>query len=206
MSSTQPPYDSSSFGNPTQHPGSSQPVGTQVGVVDPSDPRTGPAPRTAGPHKSDIINKLDPRVDSDLSKLKQSSKAGVAGAGAGNIHTGSAQKTAGLHTSDTGNKLDPRVDSDFDNGAQYAPGATKTGNVNPHATQDASFGSGPNAGPHQSDMMNKLDPRVNAQTGDMSTKTTSQHPGTQFSNDPRSPSGTNAGVGYAPGSVGYRPA
>src|SRR5207248_1812744 len=26
----------------------------------------GPAPNTAGPHKSDIANKMDPRVDSDL--------------------------------------------------------------------------------------------------------------------------------------------
>lgn len=30
----------------------------------------GPAPNTAGPHKSDMINKLDPRVDSDLDGSK----------------------------------------------------------------------------------------------------------------------------------------
>jgi hypothetical protein len=30
----------------------------------------GPAPTTAGPHKSDILNKLDPRVDSDLDGSK----------------------------------------------------------------------------------------------------------------------------------------
>lgn len=35
-------------------------IGTGLG---PSD---GPAPNTAGPHKSDMLNKLDPRVDSDL--------------------------------------------------------------------------------------------------------------------------------------------
>lgn len=29
-------------------------------------PSDGPAPTTAGPHKSDMLNKLDPRVDSDL--------------------------------------------------------------------------------------------------------------------------------------------
>jgi hypothetical protein len=29
---------------------------------------TGPAPNTAGPHKSDMLNKMDPRVDSDMSK------------------------------------------------------------------------------------------------------------------------------------------
>ncbi|KAJ4194508.1 hypothetical protein NW767_010012 [Fusarium falciforme] len=31
---------------------------------------TGPAPNTAGPHKSDMINKADPRVDSDLDGSK----------------------------------------------------------------------------------------------------------------------------------------
>jgi hypothetical protein len=28
------------------------------------------APNTAGPHKSDLLNKLDPRVDSDLDGSK----------------------------------------------------------------------------------------------------------------------------------------
>ncbi|KAK1975742.1 hypothetical protein LZ30DRAFT_604962, partial [Colletotrichum cereale] len=31
---------------------------------------TGPAPNTAGPHKSDALNKVDPRVDSDLDGSK----------------------------------------------------------------------------------------------------------------------------------------
>ncbi|KAE8347400.1 hypothetical protein BDV24DRAFT_122024 [Aspergillus arachidicola] len=347
MSSTQPPYYSSTFGDPTQHPSSSQPIGTQVGGVDPSDPRTGPAPHTAGPHKSDIANKLDPRVDSDLSKEKKSSNAGIGGAGgASNTHTGSSQKTAGPHTSDTGNKLDPRVDSDkdnrarhapgttasdartgpaprtagphesdmgnkldprvdsdrdnrarhapgtmasdartgpasrtagphesdmgnkldprvdsdvdnraqyapqtthnrntshlagtgattasttgphsssignkmdprvdsdLDNRAQYAPGTTKTGNENPYATQNTTFSSGSNAGPHESKMMNKLDPRVDAQTGDVSSKTTSQPHGSQFAGNTQSQYGANAtgpstGAGYASSGVGYRPA
>ena len=34
----------------------------------PSSSNAGPAPNTAGPHKSDMMNKMDPRVDSDLSK------------------------------------------------------------------------------------------------------------------------------------------
>ncbi|KAB8238665.1 protein dprC [Aspergillus alliaceus] len=391
MNSTQPPYYSSSFGDPTQHPNSSQPIGTQVGAADPSDPRTGPAPHTAGPHKSDIINKLDPRVDSDLSKQKKSSNAGVGGvggAGADNTYTGSsAQKTAGPHSSDTGNKLDPRVDSDvdnrarqapgtvssdprtgpaqttagphesdlgnkvdshidsgvdnrasepvssntraahaqrtagphdsdmgnkldprvdsdvdnrarhapgtiasdartgpaprtagphssdmgnkldpridsdvdnraqhapsssynretshlggtqaggitsttgphdskignkldprvdsdLDNRAQYAPGMTKTGNENPYATQDTSFSRGSNTGPHQSNMMNKLDPRVDAQTSDMSNKTTTQSHGSQFSGATRAQYddntiGRSTGTGFASSGVGYRPA
>jgi hypothetical protein len=31
---------------------------------------TGPAANTAGPHKSDMLNKADPRVDSDLDNSK----------------------------------------------------------------------------------------------------------------------------------------
>lgn len=44
-----------------------------------SDPSTsaGSAPNTAGPHKSDMLNKLDPRVDSDMSK--QQSSTGTTG-------------------------------------------------------------------------------------------------------------------------------
>ncbi|KAE8379283.1 hypothetical protein BDV26DRAFT_171872 [Aspergillus bertholletiae] len=301
MSSTQPPYYSSSFGDPTQHPSSSQPIGTQVGGIDPGDPRTGPAPHTAGPHKSDIANKLDPRVDSDLSKQKKPSNAGIGGAGgASSIHTGSAQKTAGPHTSNTGNKLDPRVDSDrdnrarhapgtaasdartgpaprtagphgfdmgnkldpridsdvdnraqfaptthshntshlggsgattsttagphgskignkidprvdsdLDNRAQYAPGTTKTGNENPYAMQDTTLSSGSNTGPHESKTMNKLDPRVDAKTGDVSSKTTSQH--SRFAGDTHSQyganiTGTTTGSEYASSGVGYWPA
>ncbi|KAI9808950.1 MAG: hypothetical protein M1827_007125 [Pycnora praestabilis] len=38
------------------------------GNVLPGDAMTGPAPTSAGPHQSDFLNKLDPRVDSNLSK------------------------------------------------------------------------------------------------------------------------------------------
>ncbi|KAI9849355.1 MAG: hypothetical protein M1838_000190 [Thelocarpon superellum] len=43
-------------------------AGAEAGTnsVQPTDPITGPAPKTAGPHSSDLLNKLDPRVDSDL--------------------------------------------------------------------------------------------------------------------------------------------
>ncbi|CUS08014.1 unnamed protein product [Tuber aestivum] len=45
----------------------------------------GPAPKTAGPHKSDMMNKLDPRVDSDLdgSKIFGADKTHAAGTGTG---------------------------------------------------------------------------------------------------------------------------
>jgi len=44
------------------HRGNTTGASTGTGL----DPSNGPAPNTAGPHKSDMLNKLDPRVDSDL--------------------------------------------------------------------------------------------------------------------------------------------
>lgn len=87
--------------------------------------------------------------------------------------TGPAKNTAGPHQSDIANKLDPRVDSDLNNRAQYAPGTTTTTNVHPGAVSHA---ANPEAnstlGPHESDIMNKFDPRVDSKTGEMTTKTT----------------------------------
>lgn len=67
---------------------------------------TGPAPNTAGPHKSDILNKMDPRVDSDLSKQQGTSGAGLgsasAGTGLGSSNTTGSTTTGGLGSSTTG--------------------------------------------------------------------------------------------------------
>lgn len=117
----------------------------------------GPAPNTAGPHRSDLANKLDPRVDSKMVALP-----------------GPAPTTAGPHHSDTLNKLDPRVDSDMDGSRTFghpvvgshrqqggtmaatstvaAPGTTATGRGAPERTY----------GPHKSRLANALDPRVNS--------------------------------------------
>ncbi|KAF9886060.1 hypothetical protein FE257_012117 [Aspergillus nanangensis] len=60
MSSTQPPYYASTFGDATQHPNASAPIGTQMGGMNSTgDAQTGPAFNTAGPHLSDTANKLD---------------------------------------------------------------------------------------------------------------------------------------------------
>lgn len=66
---------------------------------------------TTGPHASNVANKVDPRVDSDMDNRARhealggsSYNAPVTGAGA----------TAGPHATNTANKLDPRVDSDLD--------------------------------------------------------------------------------------------
>ena len=63
---------------------------------DPSDPSTGPAPNTAGPHSSDMLNKADPRVDSDLSKTA-SSTAGTSGATPSTATTSTAEPTKEHH-------------------------------------------------------------------------------------------------------------
>jgi hypothetical protein len=54
----------------THHPHASHGIGGTGGYDSASHPSTGPAPHTAGPHKSDILNKIDPRVDSDLDGSK----------------------------------------------------------------------------------------------------------------------------------------
>jgi len=105
--------------------------------------------------------------------------------------TGPAQTTAGPHQSDLANKLDPGVDSDLNNRAQYAPGATTTTNSHPGAT---SYVANPQAnntlGPHESDLKNKFDPRVNSKTGEMSTKTTNGE-GTGPRKEPVNPGNNN---------------
>jgi len=88
------------------------------------------------------------------------------------LETGPAPNTAGSHQSDLLNKLDPQVDSDLNNRAQYAPGTTATNNTHAGATKHVSHPASSNDGPHPSSIMNKLDPRVNSKTGEMTTKTT----------------------------------
>jgi len=65
----------------------------------------GTRPGGAGPHQAPILNKTDPRVDSD-----RDYRASHAAAPPG----GPAPNTAGPHKSDLMNKLDPRVDSNLD--------------------------------------------------------------------------------------------
>jgi len=134
----------------------------------------------AGPHSSNIANTLDPRIDSDRGGSRNvggasgtSSTGAYSGTQTGNHigHTGdrggiSNSTNAGPHDSNLGNKLDPRVDSDLD-GRGNRHGATNGGNrgilgaSGSHATPGS--GTAQNtAGPHNSDIANKLDPRVDS--------------------------------------------
>jgi hypothetical protein len=132
-------------------------TGTGTGV-------TGNNTTTAGPHSSNLANKADPRVDSDLD-------GGYTGTHTGN-HTGTETSTtggisrstnAGPHDSNLANKVDPRVDSDLD-GRGNRHGAA-TGGLMGVSGSHATAGSGTaqnTAGPHNSDLANKLDPRVDS--------------------------------------------
>jgi len=88
-----------------------EPVRHQGGVSGAYEP-TGVSSTTnnAGPHGSNLANKLDPRVDSDVDNRAR--HQAIPGSSHGNPQSGA---TAGPHGSNLVNKLDPRVDSDLDN-------------------------------------------------------------------------------------------
>jgi len=82
-----------------------------------------------GPHNSNLANKADPRVDSDLDGRGNRHGANTGGVfGASGSHatagSGTAQNTAGPHNSDTLNKLDPTVDSDRDGSKTFGGNRT----------------------------------------------------------------------------------
>lgn len=162
--------------------GSSGLTGTSAGGM------ANPAPNTQGPHRSDMLNRADPRVDSDADGRTNMGVATHGPGGARSAASGPAPTTAGPHSSDMMNKIDPRVDSDADGSrnagmAQYGVGAgnnqgigqtsrsTGYGNTTEYnepgmggysgTTGIGSTGAG-GAGPHNSAMMNKLDPRVDS--------------------------------------------
>ncbi|KAF2143391.1 uncharacterized protein K452DRAFT_317541 [Aplosporella prunicola CBS 121167] len=110
----------------------------------------------AGPHQSDTTNRADPRVDSDLSQQGF-------GASEGNKRL---SNTAGPHHSDTMNRADPRVDSDRSQQSQhhYGRDAALAGGAGAggFGAYEADKHHKNTAGPHQSDTMNKSDPRVDS--------------------------------------------
>ncbi|KAL6701078.1 hypothetical protein J3F84DRAFT_140195 [Trichoderma pleuroticola] len=132
---------------------------------------TGPASKTAGMHSSNMANKADPRVDSDLDASRNMglrSGGATAGTGTGTgtygssktqsettgfgTSTGPASKTAGTHSSNMANKADPRVDSDLDgsrNTGLRSSGATydtNTGNTGMTGSSGTAMGSGMGSG------------------------------------------------------------
>ncbi|KAK3313191.1 hypothetical protein B0H66DRAFT_569750 [Apodospora peruviana] len=109
---------------------------------------SGPAPTTAGHHHHDILNKLDPRVDSTKDKRTMHSSAGA------------PEGTYGPHKSRIANALDPRVDSDMDSTA--GPRAGGSGPMMHGAAGGNSAAPEGTYGPHSSRLANALDPRVDS--------------------------------------------
>lgn len=147
----------------------------------------GHAEGSHGPHNSSALNAVDPRVDSDLdgNRLPNKTSGGYGtqdayGTGVTGTHhqgtttgnhvggTGfsggiSHSTNAGPHDSNTANAIDPRVDSDLSNtGNRHgASNGGVFGTSGSHATPGS--GTAQNtAGPHNSDLLNKADPRVDA--------------------------------------------
>ncbi|KAI8672616.1 hypothetical protein LRP88_02872 [Fusarium phalaenopsidis] len=128
----------------------------------------GPATSTDGPHKSNVMNKVDPRVDSDRdhSRNMGANPHGTSGTGAYNASdstrtggiggttgttgyssrdTSLPEGTTGPHSSRMANAADPRVDSDRD-GSRTAGtgtyGSSTTGHTGTHGTHGTTgFGS-----------------------------------------------------------------
>jgi len=129
-------------------------LGGSTGGYDTTHSRaSGPASSTAGPHSSNVANEADPRVDSDQSKKKEH----LAGEYSGidrfdkDVHKGSiagGNQVIGLHGS-----KGPTTTKNFDQSQhESAAGAGSSYNTGRQST----------AGPHNSDMMNKMDPRVDS--------------------------------------------
>ncbi|TGZ77708.1 hypothetical protein EX30DRAFT_366555 [Ascodesmis nigricans] len=188
----------------------------------------------AGPHKSNIANKLDPRVDSDRDgrAAAGNTHGGVLGTGTSAAHT-AGSTNYGPHSSNIGNKLDPRVDSDLDRshgmetagtmgttGTTSTTGPTRTTGITAGGTalNSGTYGGSTNAGPHSSNIGNKLDPRVDSDLDGRGTRHTagSTNYGPHSSNvgnkvDPRVDSdrdgraaygAAGAGAGAGAGTVG----
>lgn len=128
-----------------------------------------------GPHDSHLANKADPRVDSDrygaAGNTASAGGYGSTGSGLTGSHTGShtgsntyASDPTGPHDSHLANKADPRVDSDRYGGQGNTYGTTQgsglTGSNHPGHVGNPNTNK--TAGPHGSDVLNKLDPRVDS--------------------------------------------
>ncbi|KAK4196014.1 hypothetical protein QBC40DRAFT_288095 [Triangularia verruculosa] len=124
---------------------------------------SGPAPTTAGHHKHDFLNKIDPAVDSTRDNQPLHPQHN------NNIPEG----TYGPHKSRIANALDPRVDSDMDSsrhnpqhfsgGPAAAPPVMHgaSGPLNSHPGHGSNVPEG-TYGPHSSRLVNTLDPRVDS--------------------------------------------
>tara|TARA_R110002003_G_scaffold122_3_gene11039 strand:+ start:2319 stop:3287 length:969 start_codon:yes stop_codon:yes gene_type:complete len=127
-----------------------------------------------GPHDSHLVNKADPRVDSDrYGAAGNTSGAGGYGTGQYGEHTGSHGTTGGLGSSTTHRDGEPlpkaltedvsRADHRSGHSHTGATGGGLTGTHGQHGAGNVGSGnSNTTAGPHNSDLLNKIDPRVDS--------------------------------------------
>ncbi|EGR49612.1 uncharacterized protein TRIREDRAFT_121439 [Trichoderma reesei QM6a] len=168
------------------HAGAAPPANTNMNMNNPNANANlpGPAPFTAGPHRHDIMNKLDPTVDSGTGGMQvlasnahtnNNAATGISGmpgqpaAAGGMTTTGlgsnnpynntSSSTTAPPHNSRLANALDPRVDSTQPSSTNYY---TKGTNVVPGAGATPRHVPEGTYGPHSSRMANAADPRVDS--------------------------------------------
>ena len=123
--------------------------GVSQGRPSTHSPTTGPASATAGPHESNLANKADPRVDSDRSKEPNNT---------GDV-AGDSRFMQDVHKSSIGGADVMQISG--------SSGPTTTKTFEEAQDNSAAAGSSYNqsnttAGPHKSDMANKLDPRVDS--------------------------------------------
>jgi hypothetical protein len=165
----------------------------------------GPAPNTAGPHKTDMLNKADPRVDADRDGRglggNVQGTTGFTGTSSHNAGTGftsgthgtHAEGQTGPHNSKVANTLDPRVDSDRDGnrtvgGNTYGSAGNTTGFAGTHSEGTH--------GPHSSQLANAADPRVD------SDRDGSRTAGTNFGTGHGQTAGTHTTAGRIGAAVG----
>jgi hypothetical protein len=153
-------------------------LGSSSGIGAGSD--TFGSSNTSGPHGSNLANQADPRVDSDNSRLGSSNTSGLGSSGAlgssstgygsstgtgalGSSSTGyGSSNTSGPHGSNLANQA--RVDSDnsrlgSSNTSGLGSSHTGTGALGSSST---GYGSSTTSGPHDSNLANKADPRVDS--------------------------------------------
>ncbi|KAL8917362.1 MAG: hypothetical protein Q9208_007979 [Pyrenodesmia sp. 3 TL-2023] len=133
-----------------------------------------------GEHHTETANRLDPHVSGGRGPLEHATVEGGSGLGGSSSggYGSSTGNTSGPHSSSMANKADPRVDSDRDGRRGLETGSGNTGGYGSSTGTTGGYGSSTGgtgyndntssttgtsgAGPHNSGMMNKLDPRVDS--------------------------------------------
>lgn len=115
-----------------------------------------------GPHSSHLANQADPRVDSDRYGAAGNT-AGAGGYGAGQYGSNTSSGLTGSHGTHTGTTGSGLTGSHGTHAGTTGSGLTGTHGA--HGAHGGTVGSGNSnttAGPHNSDLLNKVDPRVDS--------------------------------------------